>query len=490
MKPSHDTNTAAEFQHAEERVEQRSAVFKKELGLTDLALTQVLFIVGLPWIGVAAKQGPSHVVLWLIAMLLFYVPSAMVVTYLNRIMPLEGGLYQWAKLAFNELTGFLVAWNLWLFAILNTSEIGLQITQYLSYIIGPSGEWLTGSKWFTGIVSFIIVGALVLIATVGLGVGKWVHKAGGILMLITFAAVLILPWLNRANGSLAEYHPLTTEVPVLSLMSLNLLGKMGFGALGGFEYVAIHAGECRDPVRAISRSVLLAAPVIAVMFILGTSSMLALVGQNRIDLIAPIPQVLSEGFRPLGFVAAIAPVTVMALLCIRIAQSSVMFAGNTRLPMVAGWDRLLPDWFTRLHARHKTPVNSILFVGAATLALGLVGLIGVGKQEAFQLLWNASGVFYALTYLAMFAIPLVGLRGTNSRPPIWLKLSAVSGFLMTLLYVALSIVPIIQVESGVMFAAKIGGLIVITNILGLAIFVVVGRRRREAQVEPATVRAD
>ena len=35
-------------------------------------------------------------------------------------------------------------------------------------------------------------------------------------------------------------------------MSLNLLGKMGFGALGGFEYVAIHAGECRNPVRTIA----------------------------------------------------------------------------------------------------------------------------------------------------------------------------------------------------------------------------------------------
>jgi amino acid transporter len=481
MKSIQDTNTASEFQREEEIVERRSAVFKKELGLTDLALTQILFIVGLPWIGVAAKQGPSHVVLWLLAMLLFYIPSAVVVTYLNRIMPLEGGLYQWAKLGFNELIGFLVAWNLWLFAILNTSEIGLQITQYISYIIGPSGEWITGSKWFIGAVSLATIGTLVLLTTVGLGVGKWVHKTGGVLMLITFAAVLILPLLNRASGSLAEYHPLRTEMPVLSLMSLNLLGKMGFGALGGFEYVAIHAGECRDPVRAISRSVMWAAPVIAVMFILGTSSMLALIGQDRIDLIAPIPQVLSEGLRPLGFVAAIAPVTIMALLCIRVAQSSVTFAGNTRLPMVAGWDRLLPDWFTRLHVRHKTPVNSILFVGAATLALGLVGLIGVGKQEAFQLLWNASGVFYALTYLAMFAIPLIGLRGTTSRPPIWLKVSAFSGFVMTLLYVALSIVPIIQVESRLMFAVKIGGLIVITNILGLAIFAAVGRRRQTAQ---------
>src|SRR5215470_8739911 len=153
-----DKTEVAEFNREEERLEQRSAVFKKELGLTDLALTQVLFIVGLPWIGVAAKQGPSHIVLWLLAMALFYIPSAVVVIYLNRVMPLEGGLYQWAKLGGNELLGFLVAWNLWLFAILNTSEIGLQITQYLRYVIGPSIEWLTGSKWFNGVISLAAIG--------------------------------------------------------------------------------------------------------------------------------------------------------------------------------------------------------------------------------------------------------------------------------------------------------------------------------------------
>ncbi len=74
-------------------------------------------------------------------------------------------------------------------------------------------------------------------------------------MLGTFATLLLLPWLNVANGTLTEFHPLATAVPVVSIMSLNLLAKMGFGALGGFEYVAIHAGECRNPVSAIGRSV-------------------------------------------------------------------------------------------------------------------------------------------------------------------------------------------------------------------------------------------
>jgi amino acid transporter len=204
---------------------------------------------------------------------------------------------------------------------------------------------------------------------------------------------------------------------------------------------------------------------------------LALIPQEKIDLIAPIPQVLSVGFGPLGFVAAVAPLAILALLSIRIAQSSVMFAGNTRLPMVAGWDRLLPEWFTRLHARYRTPVNSILFVGAATLVLGIAGLIGVGKQEAFQLLWNASGVFYALTYLAMFGIPLFGLRGIQPRPTAWQKICALSGFLMTILYLAVSVVPLIQVESRLSFALKISGLIVVTNLIGLAIYLAAGRRR-------------
>ena len=469
-----------EFRHEEQLVEKQSAVFKKELGLTDLVLTQILFIVGLPWVGVAAKQGPSHIVLWLAAILLFYIPSAMVVIYLNREMPLEGGVYQWAKLGLNDLVGFMVAWNLWLFAILNTSEIDLQSTQYVSYIIGPDGEWLNSSPLFIGSTNILIIGVLIVITVIGLGVGKWVHKAGGVLMLAIFATILILPLLNLANGSLKEYHPFQTELPVISLMTLNLLGKMGFGALGGFEYVAIHAGEARDPVRTIGRSVIVAAPIIALMFILGTSSVLSLIPQDQIDLIAPIPQVLSVGFGPLGFVAGIASLTIMAILSIRLAQSSVMFAGNTRLPMVAGWDNLLPSWFTKLHDKYKTPVNSILFVGAVTLFMGIVGLIGVGKQEAFQILWNASGVFYALTYLVMFAIPMIGLRSSGVYVPVWLKIAASSGFVMTLLYVGLSIVPIIKVESQLLFASKIGGLILVTNLIGLGVYLF-ARQRRENQ---------
>jgi amino acid transporter len=318
---------------------------------------------------------------------------------------------------------------------------------------------------------------MVLVATLGLGVGKWVHNAGGAIMLAAFALLLMLPLIGLWRGTLTEYHPLTSAVPAFTLLSLNILGKMGFGALGGFEYVALVAGECRNPVRSISRSVWLAAPVIAVMFIMGTSSVLAFVKPDEIDLLGPIPQVLSIGFGSFKIVGSIISVFILSLLGIRLAQASVSFMGSTRLPMVAGWDHLLPAWFTRLHPKRKTPVNSILFVGAMTLLFGLAGIVGVGRQEAYQSLQNASGVLYALTYLVMFAIPLVGLRGLSERPPLWLKLVSASGFLMTLLYVAVAILPIVTVESSLAFMLKIASTVLIANLAGALFFLVAQRRR-------------
>src|SRR5512133_501805 len=171
MAGSRDDNTfapPAEIATAEARVEAHSAELKKELGVSDLVLTQILFIVGLAWIGVAGKLGPSHVVFWLLALVLFYLPSAAVVMYLNRLMPLEGGLYQWAKLGFNETVGFLLAWNLWLYVIVFTSEIGLQAATYMSYAIGPSAAWMRTSNWFVALSAAVILTFMVVSSTIGL----------------------------------------------------------------------------------------------------------------------------------------------------------------------------------------------------------------------------------------------------------------------------------------------------------------------------------
>src|SRR5919202_2641057 len=108
----------AELDRAEHEIESHSVALKKPLGLAYLALTQILFVVGSSWVGTAAKLGQAHLFFWLLAILLFYIPQAAVVIYLSRVMPLEGGIYQWAKLGLNEFAAFMVAWNLWLLSIM------------------------------------------------------------------------------------------------------------------------------------------------------------------------------------------------------------------------------------------------------------------------------------------------------------------------------------------------------------------------------------
>src|SRR3954467_4230864 len=148
------------LERAEEGVEQHSTALRKPLGLFDLVLTQILFIVGSSWVGAAAKLGRAHLFFWLLAILLFYLPQAAVVIYLNQRMPLEGGLYQWAKLGFNEFAGFIVAWNIWLLSITVLALGGMFVTTNLSYAFGSSGAWMPDSKWCVSLISTALVVAL------------------------------------------------------------------------------------------------------------------------------------------------------------------------------------------------------------------------------------------------------------------------------------------------------------------------------------------
>src|SRR5436190_7271078 len=170
---------ATALECAEQNVEQHSAALKKPLGLFDLVLTQILFVVGSSWVGTAAKLGPSHLFFWLLAILLFYIPQAAVVIYLNRLMPLEGGLYQWAKLGFNEFVGFIVAWNLWLLSITVIALGGMFVTTNLSYAIGEAGGWMRDSKWCVAFISCALVSGLGWTGVRGLALGKWLHNIGG-----------------------------------------------------------------------------------------------------------------------------------------------------------------------------------------------------------------------------------------------------------------------------------------------------------------------
>jgi len=458
----------ARFRAGELEVEQHSAELRKELSLPNLVFTQVLSIVGLAWVGTAGKLGPPHLTFWLAAIALFYLPSAFVVIHLNNEMPLEGGLYQWAKLRFNAMIGFLVALNIWFYNINFVSQMGVLFANNLAYVLGPSSAWVADSKAVITIASIVITLLLVLVARIGLALGKWIHGLAGFMILFLFASMICFAVPRWVAGP-ATHPPLSLAIPAFTLLNLNILGKMGFGAMGGFDTVAIFAGECRgdNAAQTIRRSVWISTPMIASAFVLGTVCVLAFVQPGDIDLISPVTQVLNRGMQWAGIpgsASAIVPAMIMLTL---IGQAVLSFNCTARLPLVAGWDHLLPSWFTRLHPKYKTPGGSILVIGATTLVLAVVTGLGAGNQETYQILQNSNGLAYGFAYIAMFAIPLLG-RGEKTS---WaLRIAAVAGLAMTLLYMVMTVFPIVDVQSRTVFALKVSGILFVLNLAGTVFY--------------------
>ena len=277
-----------------------------------------------------------------------------------------------------------------------------------------------------------------------------------------------------------SYQPLEMVAPTVSIFyCFNIFSKLAVGALSGFEYVAILAGETRSPARDIGRSVLIASPIIALMFILGTSSVLAFIGDNPIDLIGPVPQTLRLALHSFPIAGAIASLGILLMMIRSISATSVHLTGSSRLPMVAGWDGLLPGWFSRLHPRYKTPVNSIIFVGAITLVISITSQIGAGIQEAFQLVDNAANVFYGIVYLMLFAIPIAGRRRDSfRRAPLAASGRDLGRRPSCLLAIFFTVYPIIDVPNPLMFGTKIVAVTIIANAVGIVIYLMGERRLR------------
>lgn len=458
------------------QVAKRSAGLPKELGLFDLVMAQILVIFVPDYFGTAVKAGDAHVVFWMAGTLLFFLPLAAVVMHMNRRLPLEGGLYEWARIAFGDQVGFLVAWNLWMYGIVYVGLAGLVTVSFASYAI-PGAEWILSNKGILAAGSLGMVAMTMVVASVGMNIGKWVTNVASAAFLLTVALLIVSPFVHVWRGTMAEYHPLRVVAPAVTLFSVSVFSKMTFGALTGFEYVATLAGECRNPRRDLPRSVLLTAPVIALMYILTTSAVRVFLPSSGEDVVAPVAQALSRGgAQAFGLAGVILPLAIGTLFFYYLATFCIFFGVCTRLPMVAGWDHLLPEWFSRLHPKYKTPIHSILVLGVATLLFGIGASVGVKEDEAFQTLLTCSFTFYALAYLVLFAVPLFSAKKKGLRPGVWVRAAAWSGFLATLLFIVLSVVPIIETQSETRYSMRIVAVVVGANLAAVVYYRVKGRR--------------
>ena len=451
---------------------------RRQLGLGDLVFAQVLSVVGSAWVGIAAALGHAQTFVWLVAMACFYLPMAVAVYYLNRAMPLEGGLYTWARRGFGDTIGFLVAWNVWTYALLDIATIFSQLPSEFAFMVGKRMAWLPENHAVVLTSLMLIVVVMAVAALLGLGLGKWIHNLSSAAMILAFALLIAAPIWVKLHGVPLAYHPVELHLPAATATNLALIGQTLI-ASSGLEYLAILAGETHQPQRNISRSVVLASPIIIAMFVLGTSSVLAFheYAGVPINFVAPIPQTLMLAFGDHGVGSLLSRLAILLLQIRILGAANFMFAGFTRLPMTAGWDHLVPSWLAHLHPRFRTPSNAILLGAFAVAGLLLLSFAGSHASEAFALLNNASNACYALAYIAMFLIPIAGAVAIRSQMPRWVKWVMVPGVLAMVFATCLEAYPFLDVPNPMSFAMKIVLTTVTLNVLGYAFYRIRNTRR-------------
>ncbi len=435
----------------------QSPVLKRELGLWDLVFLNIAAVASVRWVAAAAHSGPGSISLWILAILTFFIPSALVVASLARRFPEEGGLYIWTKRAFGDWHAFLCAWLYFISNLLFVPSLALAAVAMSGYIWSPDPSRLAQDRTYTLTVTLVLLWGAFLSHLFGLKIGKWTGNAGG-LATYTSAAVLVITagWL-LLHGTPAATH--FNILPAPTWDSLNTWSQIAF-ALVGLELGSILGGEIIDPRRNVPRAAWISAAACAVFYIAGTAAILVLLPPSQVSQVTGLVQAGQSAGALLGFPAF--PRLFALLIVVGIFGSlGSWIAGNTRLPFVIGLDHYLPGVFAKLHPRWRTPHISILSQAVAATLLLLATQAGETVTAAYQILVDMTVITTLLPYVYIFAV------GWKFGQPI------VAGFGMAISVAAilLSIVPPPEVVSWRLFETKVILGCVLLTWLGRIVFV-------------------
>ena len=412
----------------------------------------------------------------MLAAVLFFLPTALIIIELSTRYPAEGGLYVWSKEAFGDFHGFVAGWAYWSYTVfyfpgLLTASVAMSV-----YIGGPKYWALAKDPHYLLWSSMALLAVAVILNIVGLNIGKWLQNAGGVstylplLMLIGIGA-----YLGLHRGS-ATHFSLQNILPHLNLDTVNYWSQIAF-AFTGMELVCAMSEEIRDPRKTFPRAIYASAALIALIYIAGTMAVLVIQPAAGTDTRSGVFQGISSGSALLG----IAWFGVVAALLVTVGNAGgvgATVAGVARVPFVAGIDHYLPAFFGKIHPKWKTPYIAILI--QAVLSGGILALsqYKASWQDAYQLLVDAAIILYFIPFLYMYAsvIKLAyrpnrrqdqGILVPGGKVGVWI--AGLLGFSVTLLSIIFAMIPP-ETESKWIFEAKLLGATVVTIAIGLVLY--------------------
>ena len=415
---------------------------KRELGLRDVTLFATTCIVGTRWIPAAAHAGPGSVMLWLLAAVFFVAPLAAAVGALAVKYPGTGGLYLWTRADFGPWHGFLSFWVYWMAIAIWFPSAAMFYMSVAAYTLGPSYAHLADSRVYVVTASLAAIWIALGSNLVGLRIGKWTENVGGASVWVLgalLAGAAALVWMKRGAATPMDI------VPKWDWGTVSFWATIAY-AMSGLELLGLMGGETRDPERTLPRAGWIASAFATVFYASTTVALLTLLRPEKISELTGLAQGGEKAAEVLG-AAWLTPLIAVLALASAIGQFGGFGTAVSRLPFAAGVDHLLPAAFAKVHPRWGTPHISILALGLVASSLLLAIQLGDTMRAAYQTLVSLMVIVGFLPYLYIF----------GSAWKAGKRLSAISGWAITLLAILCSIAPTAEIKSVWLFEAKLGG---------------------------------
>jgi amino acid transporter len=458
------------------------------MGWRDLMLFYVVTSLNLQWVQKAAIAGPSAMVIWIGACLLFYVPLCFAVLELASRYPNQGGIYVWTRKSFGRFSGFLTGWCYWSCNIPYYPLLLYFVAGLVPFLLGPHAQHLATDSRYTIAVSLVGLTLCVGLNIVGLNIGKWLHNVGAIGMWVPTAILLVVAAISWHRFGTATAFTRPSLVPSLRLRDMIFWSTIAF-AYAGVENASIMGEELDQDPRTIPRALLGAGVSITVLFLAATVAVLVALPMGEISDLQGVPQAIQRAAERVD-AGWVVPVAIGFLIIGTLGQIGGWFAASSRLPYAAAIEGELPPMFARLHPTWRTPHIAMLIQAGIAVIWTIVGQAGATVKSAYDLFLADSVIVYFIPYLYLFATlirvqrePVApGVRRVPGGKPVAL-FCGVLGFATTAISLVLAAVPPADEKNPTLYLEKLVGFSALVVLVGAAMYgvSVLGRVSKRAE---------
>lgn len=460
----------------------RTPALKRVLRFRDLTLFYIVSGLSVRWVATAAAAGPSTLVVWIVALVCFFLPLAACVLELSSRYPDEGGLYVWTREAFGGFSGFMAAWTYWMSNLPYFPAVLYFGAGSALFAFGSRGQSLSLSAGYYLTFSIVWLAIITALNIAGLNAGKWLNNITSLGSIIPLSALIVLAALSASHSGSATHFTAANLAPHLTLNNAVFWSTIFF-AFGGCEAGSFMGEEIENPRRVIPRALVAGGAVLAVGYIAGTVALLVALPSSSVSGVDGFLQGIQKLCAPLGLSWLVIVIALLVALN-AVGGASAFLSSTSRLPFVAGIDRYLPPVFGTIHPRFRTPWVAISAYGFAGMLVAALSQAGTTVRGAYTVLVSMSIIAYFLPYLFLFAA-MIRLQDRPAGPdvirvpggPRVAVALAITGSASTALTIILSVIPPADEPHKLVAVAKV---LVSTAVLigaGVAVYVA-GRRKR------------